>query len=331
MKTSITTVCILLLSALSAIAQSSQMATLLHNGTITNFYSGTAFKDALEAAADGDVISLSSGIFSAADITKNVTIRGAGITVEGYNESQLPTVLSGNFKINCPESELYSPCIEGITHTGTLNIGAADNLAAYKCRFNKISAIIPASPNHSWKNLKFLHCIFSAIDDTSTRDSSIDFINCVIADEGRFTGSTSNGNTRQFTNCILYSYSSISGSNLTNSIVIMEKGSATGTQIEATCSVSHCIIAGCNKYDALNGNNRFISDKESIFSQSGFYELTPDMMDFKGNDGLQTGIHGGNMPFDPATSRPRITRFDVSSQTTSDGKLSVDIEVTNDN
>lgn len=329
MKNSITTVCIILLSALSAIAQSSQMATLLHNGTITNFYSGTAFKDALEAAAEGDVISLSSGIFSAADITKNITIRGAGMTVEDYNKSELPTILSGNFKISCPESELYTLCMEGITHLGTLTIGTANNLAAYKCQFNKIYAITPANPYHSWKNLKFLHCIFSTIDDSYTKDSSIDFINCLITEEGRFTG-TGHNNVRQFTNCILYSYSSISHSNLVNSIIIMKKGAASTTEIGATCSVSHCIITNCNEYNALNGGNKFLGAAEDIFSQTGFYELTPEMMEFKGNDGLQAGIHGGNMPFDPVTSRPRITRFDVSSQTTSDGKLSVDIEVTND-
>lgn len=329
MKTFITTVCIILLSALSAIAQSSQIATLLHNGQITNFYSGTAFKEALEVADDGDVISLSSGIFNATDITKNVTIRGAGITVEGYNNSQLPTILSGNFTINCTESELYSLCLEGISLSGTLKIGSADNLAAYKCRFNKISAIYPANPNWTWKNFKFLHCIFSEISDSYTKNSSVDFINCLITDKGEFNGS--NANTRQFTNCIIYSSSSISYANLANSIIIMVKGSAYRTEITASCSVANCIVVNCSLYEALNGGNKFLGETDGLFTTSGFYELTPEMMEFKGNDGKQVGIHGGNMPFDPVTSRPKITRFDVSSQTTSDGKLSIDIEVTNDN
>ena len=48
---------------------------------------------------------------------------------------------------------------------------------------------------------------------------------------------------------------------------------------------------------------------------------------YLGNDGTEVGIYGGNLPFDPTPSNPQITKCNVASKSTADGKLSVDIEV----
>lgn len=47
----------------------------------------------------------------------------------------------------------------------------------------------------------------------------------------------------------------------------------------------------------------------------------------KGTDGTEVGIYGGSLPYDPTPTNPQITKFNVASKTTADGKLSVDIEV----
>ena len=62
-----------------------------------------------------------------------------------------------------------------------------------------------------------------------------------------------------------------------------------------------------------------------------------DLYDFKltdeaaakylGNDGTQVGIYGGNLPYDENPTIPQITKCNVASKSTADGKLSVDIEV----
>lgn len=58
------------------------------------------------------------------------------------------------------------------------------------------------------------------------------------------------------------------------------------------------------------------------------YELTDEnQKNWIGTDGTQVGMHGGNLPFDPAVDAPVISKFNVASKTTADGKLSVDIEV----
>ncbi len=58
------------------------------------------------------------------------------------------------------------------------------------------------------------------------------------------------------------------------------------------------------------------------------YELKDEYAgSWLGDDGTQAGAHGGFLPFDPTPTNPQITKFNVSSKTTADGMLSVDIEV----
>ena len=46
-----------------------------------------------------------------------------------------------------------------------------------------------------------------------------------------------------------------------------------------------------------------------------------------GNDGIQIGVYGGMVPFNPRVNTPRYVNCSVAPHTTLDGKLSVDIEV----
>ena len=89
-----------LVCAMTSFAQTSLMATLNHEGTISTFYGTTALQQAHAAAVSGDVITLSSGTFLSTDITKAVTIRGAGMEIiKAYDIVSEPTVLGGDFYI----------------------------------------------------------------------------------------------------------------------------------------------------------------------------------------------------------------------------------------
>ena len=82
-----------------------------------------------------------------------------------------------------------------------------------------------------------------------------------------------------------------------------------------------------------------ISSVSSVFktynATSGTY--ITDLYDFTltdeaaakylGNDGTQVGIYGGSLPYDENPTIPQITKCNVASKSTADGKLSVDIEV----
>ena len=65
-----------------------------------------------------------------------------------------------------------------------------------------------------------------------------------------------------------------------------------------------------------------------IFSDTDLQILKEELQStWLGDDGTQVGIYGGFLPFDPTPTNPQITKFNVASKTTADGKLSVDIEV----
>lgn len=99
---------LLLISSIGAInAQSSTMATLSHNGEISVFYGKGALIDAHTAAQPGDVITLSSGTFTATDITKAITLRGAGCEQDTVRNI-IPTRIEGAFNINVTQTTTTS-------------------------------------------------------------------------------------------------------------------------------------------------------------------------------------------------------------------------------
>lgn len=127
MKKFFLSMAVALAGATGALAQSSMLATLTHDGQVSTFYGATALRQAHEAAVSGDVVTLSSGTFVAADIKKALTIRGAGMGIDSVAQTE-PTVLTGNFSINIPDTVTRRLTLEGIyhnqkiTYTGTLKM-----------------------------------------------------------------------------------------------------------------------------------------------------------------------------------------------------------------
>ena len=102
-------------------AQSSLLATLSHGDEITVFYGPNAFKDAHNAAEHGDAISLSSGTFKAVDVTKAITLRGAGWERDTIKNT-IPTKIEGDYEINISDSVPQRLTIEGIYYLGKSSV-----------------------------------------------------------------------------------------------------------------------------------------------------------------------------------------------------------------
>lgn len=308
------------LAAMTASAQGTQIATLLSDGEITNYYSTSAFTQAYENARDGDVITLSSGVFNATDIKKNITVRGSGMGISPDGSYVIPTTLTGQFNIDLPESDTYRLTLEGLEHNGTINVNNSHDMSVNKCRLGEIYAGLGVKFNAT-----FLHCIIGKVSDNGT-SSSLTLVNSAVTDEFYMGSSTTH--SRQITNCVIYGSSSASYSLIANSIYILQKGSAYRTSIDANCTVNNSIIVACGEYKANQGNNSFLPGVGGVFVDGTNYELTEEFKSFMGTDGTAVGIHGGSLPFTPELDIPRISRFNVSPKTTADGKLSVDIEIT---
>lgn len=356
-KSFLSLVLTLCLFAGSAIAQNSMLATLSHEGEISVFYGANALKEAHTAAAHGDVITLSSGSFNATDITKAITLRGAGLEIDSVKNIH-PTVILGNFNISIGDSISEQLTIEGIYNDYTITVTAGLNNATFiKNRFSIFQFNTNSGNTAQYLNNRFIHCkiasrFFAAIFASK---KSLSFMNCYIR------SIFNNSNSSIFTNCIIH--------NELGTITIDKRQYHTGLEYLYYCTLYNCILVGqadryaetnrlpstATAYNCIatnvnsnnangqdyyvfknipNSTNRVITSIGGVFKSYTSYNdfETFEILDalktgFLGTDGTQVGIHGGSLPYSPATTNPQITKCNVAPRSTADGKLSIDIEV----
>lgn len=313
-----------------------QMAVLQHNDTITNTFYGTgAFVNAYNAAADGDIITLSEGNFNGCYITKALTIRGAGARTENGNGG---TYFVNNFDLEPTASRVY---VEGV------------NIIGY-CSFTKTNG----NPNNN-SDVQFTRCIMKNLDisDNSSYDVNCNLINCLIES---FSMGTNQNSSVNIINCVLYSVSEVRYCQIINSYLSCRNTNSNalrnsslknciltykhGTSDTSTCEKSNVFVncVAINMPELFNnlvggiGSNTHVSSMSEVFETFAggginYYEeyiLNEDFAtSFPGNDGTEVGIHGGIMPFSLDPSYMIVKRCNVAGKSTIDGKLSVDIEI----
>lgn len=316
---------LVLVCAMSSFAQTSLMATLNHEGTISTFYGVNALRQAHAAAVSGDVITLSSGTFLSTDITKAVTIRGAGMEVtKAYDIVNEPTVLGGNFNIKIPAEDTGRLTLEGIFHNENIYFseGQVKNALFLKSRFKNISK----SGSCKVQDLTVLNCRISEsinVDD----GNSAQFLNSVV--------NSFNSGYMSFSHCVILDGFRLgnNGNEYKNCIITYESG---GFFSSSSSAYNNLFIS--NETSLLqnvpnNTNLRVPTSDERFaylrgYNDSKDYKLTDQNRDvLKATDGGEIGIYGGSLPYSAIPTNPQITKFNVASKTTADGKLSVDIEV----
>ena len=103
-------------------------ATLQSGDKLTPFYGENAFVEAYNAAIDGDVITLSPGVFNTTDIAKGVTVIGAyAFTTDTSKATQL-----GGTSSNTTVST-NNVTIEGVRIAYRLTMKGCDNLTLNRC------------------------------------------------------------------------------------------------------------------------------------------------------------------------------------------------------
>ena len=320
-----------IVAATATFAQSSMLATLSHEGDISTYYGATALRDAHNAAAHGDIITLSSGSFVAVNITKAVTIRGAGMEVNTALQIE-PTVITGDFDINIANDVTERLTIEGIYHNHQITYkGTLQNATFIKDRFKKITY-----SGGSMKNATFIHCRIAEelyLYDNSTANC----VNCVVWYPYSRHSSTSNF---EFQNCVIGSgYVSYIRSSLFKNCIIFAKDADSSyyNYMSSDCMAYNCIGVGNGGiFNSMPNQSNIIKSYTEVFktltgntyNDSENFELADDAKTgLLGIDGTQVGIYGGNMPFDSTPTNPQITKCNVAAKSTADGKLSVDITV----
>jgi len=309
------------IAATASFAQNTLVATLSHGEDISMFYGIYALRDAMNAAASGDVINLSGGAFQAVDITKGIIMRGTGI------DDASPTYINGNFRINVATDDANRLSMEGIRCNGSISMEGSFNspyfvksaFSSFLCTYNSII-----------KNIVFANCKITNYF-TLRGASTVQFINSYVSS---FSNTSETTSAADFINCVIYgNYADyIKSSQFVNCIISCNNYCLPSTSMASNCvSIENNII-----FDNLvNISNCSFSTYGEMFksftgsySDNQTFELTDAAKTkYLGTDGTEVGMHGGALPYDTTPSYPQITKMNVASKTTADGKLSVEIEV----
>ncbi len=327
-------------------AQSSQLATLSHKGTIQTFYGANALSDAYKAAVHGDVITLSSGSFNGVSLYKNITVRGAGVGMDTINKT-LPTIINSEITISAQANDTSNLVLEGVMFTARVNYYTTIRPMFLKCKFKTFVSVgsYPSNNPPKMTDATFMHCLFTdnaSFNESSTGTiinsvfkevtlSNFTCVNSILFDFHSYKSTSSSnpyqeGGNCNFYNCIIYTYYNGQGS--------------TGSRLLSSNLAYNCVgytYGGADIFSNIPDNSSNILCKlETIFvseagsysqNESTLFQLSEKGRTFLGNDGKEVGIYGGNMPFDLRTTTPQITKCNVAAKSTVDGKLSVDIEV----
>lgn len=317
-------------------AQSSLLATLSHDGTVKTFYGAGALKSAHEAAANGDVITLSSGTFQAVNITKAITLRGSGMDADTLTNRD-PTFISGDFTINIADDVTQRLTIEGIYSNYKMTYINVNNPVFLKSRFKEVAM---HDSNAKLYNATFIHCKVSS-SIYLYNGSSASCLGCVITKPYN----SSSNSVFEFANCVIIADATIHdmyNSNLKNCFVRCAYSSISAyIQPNNTLFNNVGINTAHTNYNedlfkfATNSSNKTVSALSDVFKtyngtwdDNETFELTDEAKTkYLGTDGTQIGLYGGSLPFESTPSNPQITKCNVASKSTADGKLSVDITI----
>ncbi len=307
---------VLAASAIGASAQS-QIATLSHEGAVTPYYGYDALEMALANCQDGDIITLSPGMFKAAEIKKSITLRGYSAW-----EEDKQTIVSGDLFIPNDDNNSIklSIQIEGIRSSNNIFVRKpqtditisksyvnglyeetnGSNISLFNCQLYGWRLLGKGS-KYNVSNCQINHA--STFGGIGGPESSTIIINSIISAQPGQSGVTYSS----LTNCVLLNMEFETSNNYTN--CLSHKKISTGMVI-------NCYLT---------------ENSESPFKDDTFYELKEQYAEIMGNDGTQVGIYGGLMPWSWAPSQPKITKFNVARRTNADGKLPVEIEVESPN
>lgn len=303
-----------LIASVQAMAQTA-FATLVHGETLSSFTGADALKQAMDAAADGDIITLSTGTFDGCKITKAITLRGAGMEADELGRQ---TKISGTITVSDPKKDMT---IEGLLISGNLVFSTISiNVYLNKCIINSVD--LKKNQYGGTRGFIITNCLIKTMDQTYSGTIDLNTYNSYyerVEGQSRF----------RFDNCIIQNNPNgayLSGTYY-NCIYFGNK--------KPNGSTDHCVTTFA--IDADHGSNNYqVEDITTLFNNydanAAWYTRDLTLTDeakakYLGSDGTEVGIYGGSLPFSPWLDRPFIKKLTVAPKSTRDGKLSVDIEV----
>lgn len=322
MKKKLFLVLVTALVSISVFSQDVTLATLQQGETTQLFYGSDGFLKALDAANDGDVITLSAGTFNVGTITKAVKVFGAGYTLN-VDKGLYPTVLSGGMHINLSEGK------EGLLLEGFYSDHPiyTDKLTAFTFRKLRLSSI---ALNGQTKNGLIDQCRLVNDVNPDASSDNLHITNSVIGNLSM------NGVNAVLTveNCILSTHESTTALYRNNRITSVNNRYTDNASLGGACKAyNNCFKKGHASIPLQSGNTTvdditLFGSEIASYSDQETYELTTSAKTtYLGTDGTQIGIYGGSSPFTITPSNPQIVLKKIDQKSTSDGKLNVSFKV----
>ena len=272
-------------------------ATLQHGDSVQVFNGANALVLANTAAVDGDVITLSEGVFNTITITKSITIYGAGFEADSITGTAVSTI-NGTVGLGVSGDTLAGVHLEGLNINGLLNIGAgAADAPVSNLTLTKVSTG-QVYPQSSFSLTYFDQCILRGGLDaptwcTTVVADNVFLTNCFLS--GRI-GNLISGSIK-IDHCVFgdFNFFEIPAAVLvTNTVMYYPSMWAYGMP-------SHVIIRNCICPQTVSGENVYQVDLGSIFSDAPDVTYTPTRTFelqqpdvWLGTDGTEIGIRGGD-------------------------------------
>ena len=312
MKKTIFTLVMLCFAMMGKAQVTDEQSAILQNGDNAQiFYGADALIEAVAAAPDkGATITLSSGTFNAAEITKSVSIYGAGWTTETTN----PTSTGS-------DNSLKETCIQGIT-----TISAAGGIHMESLKFDGNLAVTSAIDG-----LDFVKCMWWIKDlSFAEQNDNVTFTRCVIRAVMRKLHNV------LFQNCWMYFNNSFTNYSAESNVILnhchlnsaynaINNNGARFRCINSTVFTydyrnpvqvyQFCAMSTSNLNGYVGSSDNWLYTSTSIFTRYDFnnylddynYELTEEAAaTYIGNDGTQVGLHGGNFPWNHTPATPFV-------------------------
>ena len=337
-------------AALGVMAQTTLVATLTHAGVTTEYYGEKAFVTAVEASVDGDLITLSEGLFTGPTINKSLNIRGNGVG---------STVITSNVTLDKSADEDEANHwlnIEGITFNADIRIKGPGSTKPYvvkdlcmkKCDIKNFVFEDYYSNGYHYstlKNCSFINCrITDGIGLHNVEEVS--FINSIV--KGYYFKNSSYGGQEtnpkvNMLNCVIITNTApdrVTYLNAKNSVLLINVNNYRAYSFSPTVSFQNCVISGyIDSPSAVNSffNNGIEHDKTiwmpmaDVFATLTDYSNYDATNDYQLNeitsedvDGTLLGIYNGEVPYTSTVTYPHFTTFNVAEKAV-DGKLSVEV------
>lgn len=329
----------------SAKAQDVLLATLQKGETTQYFYGSDAFKEAMEAAENGNTITLGAGTYNAIDITKAVSIYGNGYEMRADTTSQkegnmaFPTRIAGDFAIaletvnDAPAKGLY---IEGIYSADRVRITKHLSTASFvKCRFQNLTFWDAENKNMTTSDgVSIIHCrVASWLEPGDSQNMVVS--NSIV----KYLGSNITTSSILLQNNVIINPTNNLIGTFRNNVIFdvytydgFEQYYSGGASLKSECNAYNNLYCYEN---ALNGVIVQSSNYHIDFGNTPFgnyheghrYPLLDGWeTQYIGTDGTQVGIHGGSSPFNTILTIPTIVSKNIAPKT-ENGKLKVSITV----